>query len=93
MTEPLHEIIIHGATTAGKTFRPSDWAERLSGVMSILGEDNRLNYSPFVKPMTIDGVRCVVIGKQLETLDARAFRFLLGFARDNDLRVSEHIQE
>jgi hypothetical protein len=28
------EIYILGVTRSGKTFRPSDWAERLAGVMS-----------------------------------------------------------
>ena len=28
------QIFIQGITKDGKTFRPSDWAERLAGVMS-----------------------------------------------------------
>ncbi|RIX67821.1 DUF3579 domain-containing protein, partial [Acidovorax cavernicola] len=28
------ELFIQGLTRDGKTFRPSDWAERLAGVMS-----------------------------------------------------------
>ena len=28
------EVFIQGITHEGKTFRPSDWAERLAGVMS-----------------------------------------------------------
>ena len=28
------EVFIQGVTHDGKTFRPSDWAERLAGVMS-----------------------------------------------------------
>jgi hypothetical protein len=28
------ELFIQGVTLDGKTFRPSDWAERLAGVMS-----------------------------------------------------------
>ena len=35
MTEPnANEIFILGLTHAGRVFRPSDWAERLAGVMS-----------------------------------------------------------
>jgi hypothetical protein len=83
------EIIIEGVTKSGKTFRPSDWAERLSGVMSTLGADNRLNYSPYVKPGTCHGVRCVRVSKKLQEIDPRAYNFLLGFARDNDLQVEE----
>ena len=29
-----NEVIILGVTQSGQTFRPSDWAERLAGVMS-----------------------------------------------------------
>ncbi len=85
----MSEIIIQGVTKSGKTFRPSDWAERLSGVMSTLGADNRLNYSPYVKPMTVDGVKCVWVSKKLQEVDPRAYNFLLGFARDNELQVVE----
>ena len=30
----LDEVFIQGLTQDGKTFRPSDWAERLAGAMS-----------------------------------------------------------
>ncbi len=85
--EASSPIIIQGLTPSGKPFRPSDWADRLSGVFSVLGADHRLNYSPYVKPTTIDGVRCVVVDRKLEELEPRAFRFLLGFAKDNELRI------
>jgi hypothetical protein len=85
----VSEIIIQGVTKSGKTFRPSDWAERLSGVMSTLGADNRLNYSPYVKPVTVNGVKCVRVSKKLREVDSRAYNFLLGFARDNELQVVE----
>jgi hypothetical protein len=81
------EIVIQGLTESGRTFRPSDWAERLCGMMSIFGEDHHLSYSPFLKPIMSGGVRCVVVDRQLEQLDAAAYRFLLSFARDNELRV------
>lgn len=87
MAESSTHVVIQGLTVAGKQFRPSDWAERLSGVFSVLGRDNRLNYSPYVKPTSIAGVRCVVVDRQLEAIDPRAFRFLMGFARDNELQV------
>ena len=31
-----YEIIIQGITSEGRTFRPSDWAERLSGILASL---------------------------------------------------------
>lgn len=86
---PAATIIIQGLTLNGRTFRPSDWAERLSGVMSTVGGDRRMSYSPYVKPLTYEGVKSVVIERKLQEVDARAFEFLLNFARDNGLQVHE----
>ncbi|MDA8383249.1 MAG: DUF3579 domain-containing protein [Betaproteobacteria bacterium] len=86
---PSTQIIIRGLTKDGRTFRPSDWAERLSGVLSTFGADHRMSYSPYVRPMTIEGVKCVVVDRKLEEIEPRAYRFLLGFAQDNDLQTLE----
>ncbi|MFA5241270.1 MAG: DUF3579 domain-containing protein [Sulfuricella sp.] len=86
---PASTIIIQGLTLNGRTFRPSDWAERLSGVMSTVGGDRRMSYSPYVKPLTYEGVKSVAIEKKLQEVDARAFEFLLNFAKDNGLQVLE----
>lgn len=81
------EIVIVGMTQSGRTFRPSDWAERLCGMMSIFGEDRHLSYSPYLKPVIADGLTCVVVDRKLESLDPSAFKFLLDFAHDNELRM------
>ena len=83
----LHELVIQGMTQSGERFRPSDWAERLCGMMSVFGEDKHLSYSPYLKPVMADGLSCVVVDERLQTVDAAAFEFLLGFARDNELRL------
>ncbi len=81
------EVVIKGLTLEGKTFRPSDWAERLCGVLSVFGAEKRMEYSPFVQPITTAGVKCVVVDKQLEEVEPMAFKFLLSFAKDNELQV------
>jgi hypothetical protein len=81
------EIVIVGITSEGRQFRPSDWAERLCGMMSVFGEDRHLSYSPFLKPMVSAGVRCVLVDRELEQIDPAAYSFLLGFARDNELTL------
>ena len=81
------EIVIQGVTESGQPFRPSDWAERLCGMMSVFGEDRHLSYSPYLKPIIAAGVRCVVVDIKLEELDPTAFRFLLDFAKDNELKL------
>jgi hypothetical protein len=85
--DPVVEFVIVGTTRDGKPFRPSDWAERLCGVMSAFGGDQRMMYSPFVHPITAAGVRCVVVDQRLESIEPMAYRFLLSFARDNELQV------
>jgi hypothetical protein len=87
MAEPVSEIVIQGVTESGQAFRPSDWAERLCGMMSVFGEDRHLSYSPFLKPVMIGGLRCVVVDLKLEEMDPSAFRFLMSFARDNELKL------
>ena len=87
--EQVVEFVIQGITLAGEPFRPSDWAERLCGVMSAFGGDHRMQYSPFVHPVTANGVRCVVVDVRLEEVEPMAYRFLLSFAKDNELRVRD----
>jgi hypothetical protein len=83
------EFVILGVTLGGQPFRPSDWAERLCGVMSAFGGDHRMQYSPFVHPVTSSGVRCVVVDVRLEEIEPMAYRFLLSFAKDNELQVRD----
>jgi hypothetical protein len=83
------EFVIRGVTLDGRPFRPSDWAERLCGVMAAFGNDHRMQYSPFVHPVTTNGVRCVVVDARLEELEPMAYRFLVSFAKDNELQVRD----
>jgi hypothetical protein len=90
------EYFIHGVTSAGRPFRPSDWAERLCGVMACYrpgglasGRDAYIGYSPYVRPTLIGGVKCVVVDERLRELERMAFDFVMNFARDNDLPVTE----
>jgi hypothetical protein len=94
MTEPnANEIFILGLTHAGRVFRPSDWAERLAGVMSAFrpgGAQNRhhpASYSPWCVPTTLDGTKCVVVHVDLREAEPMAFDFVMNFARDNDLQT------
>jgi len=84
-TPETSPYLIRGITRQGGSFRPSDWAERLAGAFSIMDPDHRICYSPYVQPMTLDGVRCVAVDKRLKTEDPNAYRFLQNFAKSNDL--------
>ena len=91
---PRREVFILGLTRAGKVFRPSDWAERLAGVMSSFRPGgaqpgSHLGYSPWCVPTVINGVKCVVVNRELRDHEPMAWDFCLNFARDNDLQVAE----
>ncbi len=81
-------FIIIGLTLEGKPFRPSDWPDRLCGIMSAFGADNRMTYSPYVRPgSTFSGEKTVIVDGRLRTLDPLAFDSLIHFAKDNHLQV------
>jgi hypothetical protein len=84
-----YEIVIQGLTHSGREFRPSDWAERLSGILSTFGSDHKMSYHPYVRPIVMEGIRCVAIDKKLEGINPRVFGFLMSFAKDNDLQVKD----
>ncbi len=87
------EFFILGVTRDGKQFRPSDWAERLCGVMSCFrpegsgGRNAHLKYSPYVRPTMLNHVKSVVVDEALRQLEPLAYHFVMDFARDNDLQV------
>lgn len=95
MIEKPREIFILGVTTSGQTFRPSDWAERLAGVMSCFrpegegGLQSHLSYSPYCLPTMIGDIKCVVVSEAIKSVEPMAWDFALSFARDNDLQVSD----
>jgi hypothetical protein len=89
MSSRSDEFVITGVTLGGKAFRPSDWAERLCGVMSAFGSGGRMQYSPYVFPITSAGVKCVVVDVRLKDIEPMAYSFLMNFAKDNELQVRQ----
>ena len=86
------EVLIQGVTSDGQAFRPSDWADRLAGVMSPFRPGgaqpgSHLSYSPLCVPTVIGGIKCVVVHEDLRQAEPMAWDFVMGFARDNDLQV------
>ena len=89
MSSRSDEFVIKGVTLGGKPFRPSDWAERLCGVMSAFGSGGRMQYSPYVFPITSAGVKCVVVDVRLKDVEPMAYSFLMNFVKDNELQVRQ----
>jgi hypothetical protein len=90
------EVFIQGLTQDGRTFRPSDWAERLAGAMSSFrpggmrsGPGAHIGYSPYCVPRVINGVKCVIVNEALRDIEPMAWDFVMNFARDNGLQVAE----
>jgi hypothetical protein len=88
-----NEFFILGLTSNGRQFRPSDWAERLCGVMSCFrpegsgGPNAHLQYSPYVRPTMLNGVKAVVVNMDLQQIEPLAYHFVRDFAKDNDLQI------
>ena len=83
------EIIIKGVTLDGKQFRPGDWSDRLCSVLYSLDQDHRKGFLSCVQSVNLGGDKCVVVHKKLASIEPQAYRFLMGFAQDNDLEVVE----
>lgn len=88
------EVFILGLTQTGRAFRPSDWAERLAGVMSQFRPGgprpgSHLAYSPWCIPTSVNGVRCVIVHAALRDHNVMAWDFCMNFAKDNDLQISQ----
>ena len=86
------EVLIFGVTRAGKAFRPSDWAERLAGVMSQFRPGgpqpgSHLGYSPWCVPTAFGDVKCVIVKRDLRDYNVMAWDFCMNFVKDNDLQV------
>ena len=90
------QVVIQGVTRDGRVFRPSDWAERLAGAMSSFrpggslgGRSGPIGYSPYCVPRLVEGVKSVIVSEELAALEPMAWDFVMNFARDNSLPVSE----
>lgn len=97
MTAIARVFIIHGVTLDGRRFRPSDWAERLAGAMSCFrpGASGRpgigafIGYSPYCVPTTVGEVKAVIVSEALREIEPMAWDFVISFARDNSLKLTE----
>ena len=86
-------FLIVGVTSGGRGFRPSDWADRLAGVMASFqppgsGPRSHLQYSPYAVPGVYGPHKCVRVDPAIAEVEPMALSFLLNFARDNDLMLA-----
>ena len=80
-------IIIEGVTTQGKEFRPSDWAERMSGALASF-KNSRIQYSPLLQPsINNEGYKCILLDPQLKESSPLIYQSILDFAKANKLKI------
>ena len=82
----LDEIIIQGLTTDGIKFRPSDWVDRLCGMLAVF-DRQKVSYSPYLRPLVYKDMNCVAVKKELQEQSQSVFDFIMQFATDNKLIV------
>jgi len=86
MGEKKRKIIIEGVTESGEKFRPSDWAERMSGQLSTFRK-RRISYSPMLQPTMKEGHQCVVLDPILKETNPELYESILEFAKANHLKI------
>lgn len=88
MKKKHSKILIEGITESGEKFRPSDWAERMSGKLSTL-EKRRIHYSPLLQPTMKDGNKCVLLDPKLKESNPALYESILNFAKTNQLKICD----
>ena len=87
------KIVIEGVTSQGKTFRPSDWAERMSETMATF-KNSRIYYSPILQPsVNHDGYKCVILDPKLKESSPDVYEAILNFAKDNNLNICDNAEK
>ena len=81
-------IVVQGITVDGRAFRPSDWAERMGGIMSTFNT-HRYQYSPLMRPIILDGTKCLAVDPELAKIRPAAFAQVMDFAKLNRLKITE----
>lgn len=92
MDEKPPKIIIEGVTETGEHFRPSDWAERVSGKLSTF-KKRRIQYSPLLQPSMRGGHKCVVLDPKLKQSNPKLYESILEFATENKLKICKDDNE
>lgn len=81
------KIIIKGITVEGQLFRPTDWAERMSGALASF-KNRRIYYSPLLQPsVTDDGAKCLLLDPKLKFASPQIYQAIMEFAKLNHLKI------
>ncbi|MDO8413973.1 MAG: DUF3579 domain-containing protein [Gallionellaceae bacterium] len=86
MLSAAAEFVIQGITLEGEVFQPVDWAERLCATLPP-APDQRVDYSSFVRPMMIGGVKSLIVRIALKEANTPAFNLIKQYIADHHLLV------
>lgn len=90
--EKKPKIIIKGITEEGKSFRPGDWAQRVSGSLSTF-KNHRVYYSPLLQPSFNEGTSCVLLDPVLKETNPELYQHILDFAKANKLTICKEDEQ
>lgn len=88
MSKSEKKIIIEGVTEKGQAFRPSDWAERMSGALASF-KNRRVLYSPLLQPSVHEGYKCVLLDPKLKETSPQVYQAIMDFAAENNLKICD----
>ncbi|WP_371028153.1 DUF3579 domain-containing protein [Paraburkholderia sp. RCC_158] len=87
----IDHYLIRGVTSQRKLFRPGDWAERLTGVITLFvgerGTGIHMTCTRLATPVMERDLKCLRVAQELQRVCPDAFEFVMRFAGDNDLAV------
>src|SRR5207244_3656112 len=81
-TRPAESIVMFSPKTPEAS--APDTHLRLGG-----GPGAFIDYSPYGVARVLAGVKCVTVNEALKDIEPMAWDFVMNFARDNDLQVSD----
>ncbi len=87
MKTKSEEWLILGITPGGRSFRPSDWTERLCGTLANYNNKGRWVYSDYAQPILHQGQAGIRVKTALQTINPGVYTFIMDFAYDNRLKI------
>ena len=87
MKTKSEEWLILGITPGGRSFRPSDWTERLCGTLASYNNKGRWVYSDYAQPILHQGQTGIRVKTVLQDINPSAYAFIMDFANDNRLKI------
>ena len=87
MLSDVAEFVVQGITMEGTIFEPQDWAENLRDTLFEMDENKNLNCSSYVRPITSNDMKCLIVRNSLQTAHPYAFEHIKQYIADHHLVV------